>query len=255
MTGLVETVLGGPVATLRLADAAGRNALTPGLSAELTSAIARAVAEPASRVVLLAGLPDIFCSGATRDILLADPAERLTVGYDEVIRAPLRCALPVVAAMRGHAIGGGLLLGLYADLPVLSERSVYVANFLAYGFAPCMGATWVVPSRLGAALGAEVLLGAGRHRGRELAERGAQVRVVPHDEVETLAQRLAAGVAAAPRRALEFAKAAMVAPWLQASDEAFAREIDGHLESLGQAAVREAVADRFEPGRRPAGSP
>lgn len=254
MTGLVETTLGGPVAMLRLADTAGRNALTPGLSAEFTSAIARAVAEPASRVVLLAGLPDIFCSGGTRASLLADPAERQTVSQDAVIRAPLRCALPVVAAMRGHAIGGGLLLGLYADLPVLSERSVYVANFLSYGFVPCMGATWVVPNRLGAVLGAEVLLAAARYRGRELAERGAPVRVVPHDDVETLAQRLAASVAAAPRRTLEHAKAALAAPWRLASDEAFAREIDGHLESLGQASVRQAVADGFGPELRPLGS-
>ena len=71
MSELVEASLGGPVATLRLADAAGRNALTEELAAQFADALTRAVAEPASRVVLLAGLPDVFCSGGTRDSLLA----------------------------------------------------------------------------------------------------------------------------------------------------------------------------------------
>lgn len=251
MSGLVEAALGGPVATLRLVDTARRNALTPELAAQFAGALARAVAEPASRVVLLAGLPDVFCSGGTRDSLLAEQGEHGTLSHEKIIRAPLRCPLPVVAAMRGHAIGGGLLFGLYADVPVLSERSVYVANFLSYGFLPCMGATWVLPHRLGAVLGTEVLLGAALHRGRQFQQRGAPVRVVAHDEVETCAQQLTAQIARAPRRTLEHAKAVLAAPWRQASDEAFAREVTAHLETLRQPAVRQAVADGYGIGPVP----
>lgn len=245
MRRLVEASLGGPVATIRLVDDAGRNALSEDLAAQFGEALARAVAVPDSRVVMLAGLPDVFCSGGTRDSLLAEPSNNGTLSFDAVIRAPLRCPLPVVAAMRGHAIGGGLVFGLYADIPVLSERSVYVANFLSYGFVPCMGATWVLPGRLGPVLGTEVLLGAARYRGRQLRERGAPLPVLPHDEVERYASKLSARMARAPRRTLEHAKAALAAPWLRLSEEAFAREVHGHLETLREPSVRQAVADGY----------
>jgi polyketide biosynthesis enoyl-CoA hydratase PksI len=242
---LVELSLGGPVATLRLVDVAGRNALSEDLARQFGAALTRAVGEPATRVVMLAGLPDVFCSGGTRDSLLADQGANGTLSHEAVIRAPLLCPLPVVAAMRGHAIGGGLIFGLYADLPVLSERSVYVANFLGYGFMPCMGVTWVLPERLGPVLGTEVLLGAARYRGRQLRERGAPLPVLPHDEVERYARELSTQVARAPRRTLEHAKAALAAPWRRASEEAFGREVVGHLETLRQPSVRQSVANEF----------
>jgi polyketide biosynthesis enoyl-CoA hydratase PksI len=232
MSGLVHTTLGGPVAVVRLADAAGRNVLTPELSAEFCGGLDRAVARPESRVVLLCGLPDVFCAGASRGDLLGGPGSVPTTAYEGLVRAPLQCPLPVVSAMRGHAIGGGLLLGLYADVPVLSERSVYTANFLGYGFSPCMGATWLLPHRLGPALGAEMLLGAGRLRGRELRERSVPLRVLAHDEVEPAAQALAAQIATASRLTLEHTKAALAADWRISSEQAFQREIPGHVETL-----------------------
>ncbi len=248
MSGLVEARVGGPVAVLRLVDVVGRNSFTPALEAQFRDALDWAVTDPASRVVLLAGLPDVFCAGGSRASLLADPDGEVTLSHDEIIRAPLRCPLPVVAAIRGHAIGGGLLFGLYADVPVLSERSVYSANFLRYGFVPCMGATWVLPHRLGPVLGAEILLGAVRYRGRELRERGVPLRVLPHDEVEPAAERLAGQIAAAPRLALEHAKAALAASWRLAADQAFQREVDGHLETLRQPEVRQKVAAEYPAG-------
>lgn len=240
--GLVKVSRSGPVVTVRLADQDGHNAFTPGLVDRLGATLAAAVADPEARVVVLAGLPGIFSAGGSRESLLGPPGSRETLEHDLIIRAPLRCPLPVVAAMRGHAIGGGFLLGLYADIPVLSERSVYTANFLGYGFMPCMGATWVLPHRLGGALAAEALLGAARFRGRELRERGAAVTVVAHDAVEDTAAELAGRIAAAPRRALELAKAALVAPWLAESDQAFEREVPGHLETLQHPMARQAVA-------------
>ncbi len=245
MSELVRTLTGGPVAVVRLADAVGRNVITPALDAQFRAALARAVAEPASRVVLLAGAADLFCAGASRADLVGGPDSVPTTEYEGFVRAPLQCPLPVVAAMRGHAIGGGLLLGLYADVPVLSERSVYTANFLSYGFSPCMGASWLLPHRLGPVLGAEVLLGAGRHRGRELRERGVPLRVLPHDDVEPAAEALAAQIAMAPRRALEVAKAALAADWRQASERAFQREIPGHLETLRLPEVRRRAAREY----------
>jgi 4-carboxy-3-alkylbut-2-enoyl-[acp] decarboxylase len=246
---LVETQFGGPVAVIRLADTAGRNVFTPALDAEFRAAFGQAAADPAARVVLLAGLPQIFCAGGSRADLLGDPGSVATTEHEGIIRAPLRCPLPVVAAMRGHAIGGGLLLGLYCDLPLLSERSVYTANFMGYGFLPAMGASWLLPYRLGPALGAEVMLGAAAHRGAELRARGVPLRVLPHDEVEPEAVRLAHRIAAAPRVTLEHAKAVLAADWRRYSDQAYQRELPGHLETIRLPEVRRQVSSNY--GVRP----
>ncbi len=245
MSELVETQVGAPVAVIRLTDSVGRNVLTPALDEEVRAAFRRAPADPATRVVLLAGLPDIFCAGGSRADLLGNPGSMLTTEHDGIIRAPLRCPLPVVAAMRGHAIGGGLLMGLYCDLPLLSERSVYAANFLDYGFLPAMGASWLLPYRLGPALGAEVMLGAAAHRGRELRDRGVPLRVLPHDEVEPAAQRLAQRIAAAPRVTLEHAKTVLAAEWRRHSEQAYQRELPGHLATIRLPDVRSRVSSSY----------
>jgi polyketide biosynthesis enoyl-CoA hydratase PksI len=243
--GPVQAAVGGPVAVVRLADEVGRNVVSRELDAGLRGALDRAVAHPASRVVLLAGLPDIFCAGGSRADLAGGPDAVPTPEWVRFIQAPMHCPLPVVAALRGHAIGGGLLLGMYADLPVLSERSVYTANFLRYGFLPCMGATWLLPHRLGPVLGAELLLTAGRYRGGELRARGVPLRVEPHDEVEAVARRLADRMAAAPRRTLALLKQALVAEWRCAARQAFERELPGHLETVRLPSVQAKVAAEY----------
>jgi polyketide biosynthesis enoyl-CoA hydratase PksI len=245
VTDILQVSIGDPVAVIRLTDAANRNVLTPDLISGFTGALDHAVADPSTRVVLVTGLPDIFCAGASQATLLADPASGATLGCYEMVRSPLFCPLPVVAAMRGHAIGGGLVLGLYADLAVLSERSVYTANFLNYGLMPCLGTTWVLTNRLGHMLGTEMLLGAARFRGRELRERGAPVSVVAHDAVEPTAAGLAERIAGAPRMTLEYAKAALASTWREEADNAFKREVGGHLDTLAQPALRHLATTRY----------
>ena len=94
MSELVETQLGGPVALIRLTDSVGRNVLTPALDAQVRAAFKRAPADPATRVVLLAGLPDIFCAGGSRADLLGEPGMTGSSGHRCAARCPWwpRCA-------------------------------------------------------------------------------------------------------------------------------------------------------------------
>ncbi|MGH1554694.1 enoyl-CoA hydratase-related protein [Streptomyces sp. L7] len=168
----VAVRLEAPLAHVSLRDAAHGNRITPAARTALPAALAEAAADPGTRVIVLSGLPEIFCSGGTREDLTADGEARTPAGWD-FVRAAADCPLPVVAAVQGHAIGGGLLLALYADAVVLSDRSSYAANFLTYGFTPCLGATHVLPAVLGQALGTEMLYTGRPYRGRELLARGA----------------------------------------------------------------------------------
>ncbi|WP_158607978.1 polyketide synthase [Nocardia panacis] len=212
---------------IRIDDAQARNRLTPGVLAGIPAALRSADADPRIKVCVLLGRPDVFCLGARQEDLLSLRAGRLTAMYaDECVRGPLRCRVPVVAAMRGHAIGGGLLLGLFCDVLVLSERSVYRANFLHYGFTPCLGAAAIMTNRLGAVLGAEMLLTADGYQGRTLRERAAPVRVVDHESVEPRASELAARLAAVPRSTLEMMKSLLTRSLRADTDRDIAEELD-----------------------------
>jgi polyketide biosynthesis enoyl-CoA hydratase PksI len=229
------------VALVTMADATSGNAISAALADGLLGALADAAADPAVHVVVVTGLPDRFSCGASQEYLAA--VERVPV--EPFVRAFLHCPLPVVAAMRGHAVGGGLVQGLYADLPILSERSVYAANFLNYGLAPEYGTTWVLPARLGSVLGTELLLTARGYRGAELRDRGAPLRILPHDDVLPAALAEASRIARAPRHALQLLKAQLAGHTLAASDAAIAVEAEPHERAWASADRLTLVAQRY----------
>src|SRR3954463_12820881 len=81
------------------------------------------------RAVVLEGGDKSFCRGASRELLLSD--DLLTKALPAIYELPrlvLPLPVPSVAAMAGHAIGGGFILGLWCDTAVLAEESLYGAN-------------------------------------------------------------------------------------------------------------------------------
>jgi len=236
--------LEGPVAHVFLRDAAHGNRITPAARTALPAALARAAADPGTRVIVLSGLPDIFCSGGTREDLTAEGEARTPAGWD-FVRAAADCPLPVVAAVQGHAIGGGLLLALYADVVVLSDHSSYAANFLTYGFTPCLGATHLLPTVLGPALGTEMLYTGRPYRGRELAARGAPVNIVAHDKVPSRADAVAARIAQAPRTTLQLLKQELAGPARELALAALERELAHHTATLSAPEVRQRIGTLY----------
>ncbi|MFG2783705.1 polyketide synthase [Streptomyces prunicolor] len=232
--------LEGPVAHVFLRDAAHGNRITPAARTALPEALALAAADPGTRVIVLSGLPDIFCSGGTREDLTAEGEARTPAGWD-FVRAAADCPLPVVAAVQGHAIGGGLLLALYADVVVLSDHSSYAANFLTYGFTPCLGATHLLPTVLGPALGTEMLYTGRPYRGRELAARGAPVNIVAHDKVPSRADTVAARIAQAPRTTLQLLKRQLAVPARDLALAALERELPHHTATLAAPEARHRI--------------
>ncbi len=215
----------GPIVRLTINDPVNRNRLLPPVLRAIPRAMDKAVANPEAKVVLLYGQPDMFCAGATReDLLSMAKGEFSSVFADHCIRSPMRCRLPVISVMQGHAIGGGLLLGLYCDTTVLSERSMYSVNFLFYGFFPSMGATEMIPRRLGTPLATEMFLTGAQYRGAELRRRNAPLNVVAHNEVPAEAERIARKMAGSPRLSLEFMKKHMGRHLYQATDEVWFEE-------------------------------
>ncbi|XVV00822.1 SDR family NAD(P)-dependent oxidoreductase [Actinosynnema sp. CA-248983] len=219
---------------------------TPELLDGLAAAFAEIERREDVRAVVVTGNGTVFSMGGTPEALrtLAEGGGTFTdasIVYDGM----LRCARPVVTAVAGHASGGGLAFGCYGDVVVLAEESVYSANFAKYGFTPGMGATYVLEQRFGRTLAGEMLLTGRSLTGEELRRRGANVTVLPREEVLAAALDLARAMADRPPAVIRVLKDELAGRMLRDLPGIIASEVRMHEQVLGQdaaAMVREHFA-------------
>ena len=200
------------VAQITLRDIEHHNMFTVALSDGLRRTFEQLSHRDDLKVVVVHGHGNWFCSGGTPELLDSIRAGDASFLDDPMFRALLDCPVPTVAAMDGHALGGGLTFGLYADLVVMSTNSYYAANFLEHGFTPGVGATHMFPHKMGAVLGHEMLLTARRYQGHELRQRGAQVQFAQRDRVLAHGLDQAQRFAQMPRTHLLELKACLTRP-------------------------------------------
>ena len=201
----LSTSVGG-VSTIEMADRENRNGFSEHFVRELTECLAAVAEDPGTKVVVLTGLADVFAAGATRAML-----SRLALGEvaptDIVLtKSLLDVAVPTIAAMEGHATGGGLALGFACDIIVLSRESRYGASFMNMGFTPGMGITRLLEHALSPAVAHELLYTGEFRRGSELGESGGINHVLPKAKVRAKAFDIAIQIAEKPRRSLELLK-------------------------------------------------
>jgi polyketide biosynthesis enoyl-CoA hydratase PksI len=233
------------VAVVELADQASSNTFSPALVQGLIDAFDAIAADPELRAVVVHGYGSIFCPGGTRDELLGIFEGRIKFDDLPLYRLFLDCPVPVIAAMQGHALGGGLAMGLFADMVILAEESLYSANFMKYGFTPGMGATLVIPARFGGLLASEMMFSAASYHGGELARRGAGCRVLKRAEVIPSALRLAREVADKPTVSVRLLKAHLAAPLREALPRSVAAELEMHRTTFVQPVVRQRIETLF----------
>ncbi len=201
------TNLGNGIGEITMQDTATKNGFSLALIEGLRAAFKRVTQGDDYKVVILTGYGNYFLSGGTKDELMqlvsgADSDTNAAAPVLDLLHVIVDCPIPVIAAMQGHGIGAGFVLGLHADLVLLARESIYTTNFLKYGFTPGMGATLVVPAKFGPFLGAEMLYTARNYRGGELAERGVTCPVLPRAQVVPAAREMAQAMADAPRTTL-----------------------------------------------------
>ena len=151
--------------------------------------------EPGCRAILLCSEGRHFCAGADfsgRAGRIADPSRHL---YDEAARL-FATTTPVVAAVQGAAVGGGLGLAMAADFRVASPQARFVANFARLGFHHGFALTVTLPAVVGQQRALELLLTGRRVPGEEALLMGLCDRLVPADRLREEAHSLAAEIAA-----------------------------------------------------------
>ncbi|HVI45320.1 MAG TPA: amino acid adenylation domain-containing protein [Chitinophaga sp.] len=159
----------------------------------------------ALKVLVLTGSQKVFSMGGDQQGLESIAQSESSVTYFPFLyKGLLEFNVPVISAIQGHAFGGGLILGMYGDIVLLSESSTYSANFMKYGFTPGMGATYILGEKLGKQLATEMMYTARLVSGEEIKRRGASVIVT--GDVMKEALQIARELSEKPKNALEALK-------------------------------------------------
>ncbi|MGD2069032.1 MAG: enoyl-CoA hydratase-related protein [Gemmatimonadota bacterium] len=206
------------------------------------------------RAVVLEGADRHFSAGATRDALADASARGALPEYaGRAARALLDLPVPTIAAARGHAVGGGLLLALWCDAVVLADESLYGANFMQLGLTPGMGATHVIPQAFGEPLGRELLYSGRMLTGREIQEARCPLShaVRPRGEVLERALALAREIAEAPREAIVLLKRNVASRRRERLERALRTEDAAHRRLFEHPALAEEIARRYPAGPTP----
>jgi enoyl-CoA hydratase/carnithine racemase len=246
------------IATITLNRPENRNSMTPDVMAAFCEAVGRAAADRGLRCVVITGRGTSFCAGA--DFRSASPAEpqrdqplpdheRLYRTYEPFLDV-FDLPMPTIAAMNGHAVGGGFGLALVCDLRVASRDAKYGANFAKLGFHSGMAISHLLPRIVGVPLAADLLFTGRLVTGAEAERIGLAHEAVAANEVADAAARRARAIAACAPEAVRLMKRSLYAgagwdPRSAARAEAFAQAATMRSED-GREGVR-ALLEKREP--------
>ncbi|WP_067499187.1 polyketide synthase [Actinoplanes sp. TFC3] len=247
MSGAPVTVteLSPAIAQITMQDEQHKNTFSNELMTGLFRAFEQVGANPAYKAVILTGYGSYFASGGTRDSLMQIQERKIKFTDAALYSLALDCPIPVISAMQGHGIGGGFAMGLFADFVVLSQESIYTANFMQYGFTPGMGATLILPRKLGYSLGTQMLMSARTYYGRDLRASGVAFPVLPRAEVVPYSRELAETLAEKPRVSLVTLKDHLVADIRAELPGYIAREVAMHETTFHQSEVRDLITSHY----------
>jgi 4-carboxy-3-alkylbut-2-enoyl-[acp] decarboxylase len=215
---------GDGIGWIEMKDEVGDNAFSSPFVSALLGAIERASNDVGLKVVILAGTPRVFSSGATRDVLERLRARELAPTELVLGRRLMNIPVPVVAAAEGHAVGGGLALLLSADLSVVARESRYGANFVSLGLTPGMGTTCLLESVVSRPVAHELLYSGELRLGADFEGVSGFNAVAPRSEVRDVAYGIAWRIAEHRRETLVLLKRALTLSKRRALEEAMTLE-------------------------------
>lgn len=200
----IQTCTDGTTAIVTLDRPYRMNALTKVLEAELRDAIEDAGRNPDVRAIVLTGAGRAFCAGMDMDELEVLPpddiqAERWMRPFDMNRRADYQTRYsyfpavpkPIISAINGAAAGLGLVMALYSDFRIASERAVFATAFAKRGLIAEHGIAWMLPRIVGHANAIDLLFSSRKIDAAEALRMGLVNRVVPPDELLVNALTLA----------------------------------------------------------------
>ncbi len=202
----------GHVAWIEMNRPEKRNAVDADMRARLASAFAAASSDPEVRVVVLTGRGPAFCAGMDLGAAASDERHALLRDTPPLVGVMSACTKPVIAAVNGHAVGGGFELALAAEMRVASPAATFRLTEIRIGSLPGSGGTQRIFRALPHAVAWKVLLTGAPLDAAAAATFGLVSDVFDEDsfldEVEEIAQRVAAAAPLSLRAATLAGRAA-----------------------------------------------
>jgi len=209
------------VATVMLNRPEVRNALDDRMSREIGIAFESLREDDDVRAVVFCGAGKAFCAGGDisglkkmhEETSVLDTREGVRKGTFRALTAITSLEKPVIAMVRGAAVGAGCNLALVSDLVIASEDAVFGEVFARVGLASDWGGTYIVPRLVGMARAKELFLTGKMIDAREAERIGLINRVVSAEELENTVYELAKQLAEGPTRAIGILKTQLNNGW------------------------------------------
>lgn len=244
----VRTERCGRVATIVIDRPACRNAVDGPTAAALAGAFRDFDVDDSLDIAVLWGAGGTFCAGADLKAVAQEPARANRVAPDgdgPMGISRLRLSKPVIAAVAGHAVAGGLELAAWCDLRVVEESAVFGVFCRRWGVPLIDGGTVRLPRLIGQSRALDLILTGRRVDAAEALAIGLANRVVPAGTARAAAIALARELAAFPPDTLRADRLSALTQWDWPLPEALQREWDGGKRCIGAAL---AGAARFAGG-------
>jgi len=238
----------GPVTTVIIDRREARNAVNPAMARELAEAFAAFDADDDAKVGVLWGAHGTFCAGFDLKVAATGAGSGARPDGNGPM-GPTRMLLgkPVIAAVAGYAVAGGLELALWCDLRVAEEDAVFGVFCRRWGVPLIDGGTVRLPRLVGQGRALDMIL-TGRPVGAaEALAIGLANRVVPKGAARAAAEALARELAALPQVCLRSDRLSAYEQWDHAFAAAMANEFRRGTEVLHSGESREGAA-RFAKG-------
>jgi polyketide biosynthesis enoyl-CoA hydratase PksI len=242
---VVTSTIDDGVATVWFRDEASRNALDGRTVPLIEAALEELGHNDTVKVIVLEGLPEVFCSGGSKQMLVALARGEQTPADLLLPKRVLDVPVPVIAAMAGHAIGGGFALGMCADIVLIGRESRYGLSFMNFGFTPGMGTTRLLEHVLSPAIAQELMYTGENVRGSHFEGRSGFNYILPRAEVTAKAHDLASRIATKPRRSLELLKRTLSLPKRQCFESTYTVETLMHRITLQGTDVQRLIEEEF----------
>jgi enoyl-CoA hydratase len=248
----------GPVLSVTIDRPRRRNAVDRPTADALEAAFREFDRDEELSVAVLTGAGGTFCAGADLRAIEEEPerANRLERS-DHAPMGPTRLRLtkPVIAAVEGHAVAGGLELALWADLRVVAEDAVLGVYCRRWGVPLIDGGTARLPRLIGQARALDLVLTGRGVAADEALAIGLATRLAPPGRTHEAAMELAGQLASLPQTTMRADRASVLAAFDRPLEEALLAEHDGGLAAIEAGGMEDVARFVAGEGRHGAAAP
>ncbi len=246
------------IATITLNRPDKMNAFTPEMMDSVYQAVEDVRSDKEVKVLIITGTGRAFCSGADVKAMAKSFDQpgggrgRRVPGAERVSLYLLfqRCEKPIIAAVNGVAVGGGLDLACACDIRIASDRARFAEVFIRRGMIPASGGTFFLPRLVGLDKALELIWTGDMVDATEARRIGLVTMVVPHEELESATLELAEKLAKGPSLAIQTAKR-IVYEGLDMDLETTLKSVSAALKEITRTRDHEEGAKAFVEKREP----